>query len=357
MDTETYPVSAQALETTSVCEIPFERLDELSEQLPQLRRQLMRLMSREIRDDQQMMLLLSKKTADERIATFLVNLSARFRARGFSAQQFRLAMSRNEIGNYLGLAVETVSRVFTRFQQNGLISAEGKEVHILDSIEPAPSPAASWKAEAPANRQRARLSAGPLYDGPRKTPSPGSSMIFDEFTLKSQIRAVPDFPKPGVVFRDITPLFQSPRALRMTVDSFVQRYIEADFSHIGAMDARGFLIGSAVAYALNKPLVLFRKQGKLPADVLAEGYQTEYGEAFLEVHADSLCEGDSVLIFDDLIATGGTLLAAASLVRRLGARVFEAAAIIDLPELGGSTRLQDAGISTFSLTAFALDER
>ncbi len=130
-------------------------------------------------------------------------------------------------------------------------------------------------------------------------------MIFDEFTPQVADRAVPDFPKPGVVFRDITPLFQSPRALRMTVDSFVQRYIEADFSHIGAMDARGFLIGSAVAYALNKPLVLFRKQGKLPADVLAEGYQTEYGEAFLEVHADSLCEGDSVLIFDDLIATGG----------------------------------------------------
>ena len=135
MDSESYPVSAVALETTSVCEIPFERLDELSVQLPQLRRQLMRIMSREIRDDQQMMLLLSKKTADERIATFLVNLSARFRARGFSANQFRLAMSRNEIGNYLGLAVETVSRVFTRFQQNKLLEAEGKEVHILDPIE------------------------------------------------------------------------------------------------------------------------------------------------------------------------------------------------------------------------------
>lgn len=135
MDTEQYPVSAQALETTSVCEIPFERLDELAVQLPQLRRQLMRVMSREIRDDQQMMLLLSKKTADERIATFLVNLSARFRARGFSANQFRLAMSRNEVGNYLGLAVETVSRVFTRFQQNGLLNAEGKEVQILDPIE------------------------------------------------------------------------------------------------------------------------------------------------------------------------------------------------------------------------------
>ncbi|MNZ47329.1 Transcriptional activator protein Anr [compost metagenome] len=135
MDAEAYPVSAQALETTSLCEIPFEKLDELSVQLPQLRRQLMRMMSREIRDDQQMMLLLSKKTADERIATFLVNLSARFRARGYSANQFRLAMSRSEIGNYLGLAVETVSRVFTRFQQNGLLQAEGKEVQILDSVE------------------------------------------------------------------------------------------------------------------------------------------------------------------------------------------------------------------------------
>lgn len=133
MDTETYPVSAQALETTSVCEIPFDRLDELSVLLPQLRRQLMRIMSREIRDDQQMMLLLSKKTADERIATFLINLSARYSARGFSANQFRLPMSRNEIGNHLGLAVETVSRVFTRFQSSGLLTANGKEVCILDS--------------------------------------------------------------------------------------------------------------------------------------------------------------------------------------------------------------------------------
>ncbi len=135
MDTDDYPVSAIALETTSICEIPFDRLDDLSASLPQLRRQLMRIMSREIRDDQQMMLLLSKKTADERIATFLVNLSARFRSRGYSPYQFRLAMSRNEMGNYLGLAVETVSRVFTRFQQSSLLSAEGKEIHILNLIE------------------------------------------------------------------------------------------------------------------------------------------------------------------------------------------------------------------------------
>ncbi|WP_137972939.1 adenine phosphoribosyltransferase [Pseudomonas sp. F(2018)] len=182
-------------------------------------------------------------------------------------------------------------------------------------------------------------------------------MIFDEFAIKSLIRPVPDFPKPGVVFRDITPLFQSPRALRMVVDSFIQRYVESEFSHIAAMDARGFLFGSIMAYELNKPLILFRKQGKLPAEVLAESYQTEYGEALLEVHADSLCEGDRVLIFDDLIATGGTLLAAARLVKRLGAQVYEAAAIIDLPELGGSRKLQDMGIPTFTLTAFELGER
>ena len=181
-------------------------------------------------------------------------------------------------------------------------------------------------------------------------------MIFDEFSIKTLIRPVKDFPKPGVIFRDITPLFQSPRALRMVADSFIQRYVEAEFSHIGAMDARGFLIGSIIAHQLNKPLILFRKQGKLPADVLSEGYQTEYGEAFLEVHADSLCEGDSVLIFDDLIATGGTLLAAANLVRRTGAQVFEAAAIIDLPELDGSRRLQAAGVPTFCLTEFSLSE-
>ena len=181
-------------------------------------------------------------------------------------------------------------------------------------------------------------------------------MIFDEFAIKSLIRPVPDFPKPGVVFRDITPLFQSPRALRMVVDSFIQRYVESEFSHIAAMDARGFLFGSIMAYELNKPLILFRKQGKLPAEVLAESYQTEYGEALLEVHADSLCEGDRVLIFDDLIATGGTLLAAARLVKRLGAQVYEAAAIIDLPELGGSRKLQDMGIPTFTLTAFELGD-
>lgn len=135
LDTDAYPVSAQAMETTMICEIPFEQLEDLADQHPLLRRHFMRLMSKRIREDQQMMLLLSKKNADERIATFLINLASRFRRRGFSSHSFRLSMSRNEMGSYLGLAVETVSRVFTRFQKSGLISAVGKEVEIRDPAQ------------------------------------------------------------------------------------------------------------------------------------------------------------------------------------------------------------------------------
>ena len=168
-------------------------------------------------------------------------------------------------------------------------------------------------------------------------------MIFDEYAIKSLIRPVPGFPKEGVTFRDITPLFQSPKALRMVADSLIQRYIDSPVTHIGAIDARGFLIGSILAYELNRPLVLFRKAGKLPADTLSANYQTEYGE--------------QVLLLDDLIATGGTFLAAASLVRQSGADVYEAAAIIDLPDLGGSQQMQDTGIPTYTLCAFAESER
>ena len=182
-------------------------------------------------------------------------------------------------------------------------------------------------------------------------------MIFDEFSIKTLIRPIADFPEPGMIFRDISPLLQSPRALRMVADSFIQRYVETEFSHVGVIEARGFLVGSIIAYELNKPLILFRKQGTLPGDVIAERLGPAPASNSLEVQADSLCEGDSVLLFDDLIASGGTLLAAAQLVRRLGAGVHEAAAMIDLPELGGSQKLQDAGIPVFTLTAFALDDQ
>ena len=135
IDAEAYPISAKILETTTVCEIPYEKLDELSGQMPELRRQLIRTMGREIREEQQMMLLLSKKTAEERVATFLLKLSERYRKRGYSASIFRLSMSRNEIGNYLGLAVETVSRIFSRFQKQQLINVEGKEIEVVSLEE------------------------------------------------------------------------------------------------------------------------------------------------------------------------------------------------------------------------------
>ncbi|XKG96262.1 fumarate/nitrate reduction transcriptional regulator Fnr [Marinospirillum sp.] len=132
VDCSSYPVSSKALETTTVCEIPYTRLQSLAQELPDLRNQIFSSMSKEIRDDKQMMLLLSKKNAEERVATFLGNLSSRFKRRGYSPYTFRLPMSRNEIGNYLGLAVETVSRVFTRFQTIQIIAVNGKEVHITD---------------------------------------------------------------------------------------------------------------------------------------------------------------------------------------------------------------------------------
>ncbi len=132
IDEERYPGTVVALETTTVCEIPFDRLDRLSEALPELRGQLYRSMSKELRDDRRMMRLLSRKTADQRLASFFTSLSDRFRRRGYSPYSFRLSMSRADIGNYLGLAVETVSRILGRFQSQGLVEVSGREVHILD---------------------------------------------------------------------------------------------------------------------------------------------------------------------------------------------------------------------------------
>lgn len=135
INTGNHPSFAQALETAMVCEIPYEVLDDLSGKMPRLRQQIMRLMSSEINGDQQMILLLSKKTAEERLASFLHGLSTRFSERGFSAKEFRLSMTRGDIGNYLGLTVETVSRLLGRFQKTNLIAVDGKYIHILDAEE------------------------------------------------------------------------------------------------------------------------------------------------------------------------------------------------------------------------------
>lgn len=177
-------------------------------------------------------------------------------------------------------------------------------------------------------------------------------MSYDECYVKSVIRTIPDWPEPGVQFRDITPLFKDPKALRMISDAFIQRYIDSEITHIASIDARGFLISSIMAYHLNIPLVLVRKKGKLPGETIHQEYALEYGSAAVEMQLDAVKEGDNVLIFDDLIATGGTILAACTLVKELGANITEAAALIDLPDLQGSTRIQETGVPVHTLLAF-----
>ncbi len=177
-------------------------------------------------------------------------------------------------------------------------------------------------------------------------------MSFDECYIKSVMRTIPDWPEPGIMFRDITPLFKDPKALRMISDAFIQRYIDSDITHIASIDARGFLIGSIMAYQLNIPLVLVRKKGKLPGETVSQEYKLEYGSATVEMQSDAVSEGDKVLIFDDLIATGGTVLAASTIIKELGASVSEVATLINLPDLHGSQKIQDAGIPVFSLMSY-----
>jgi adenine phosphoribosyltransferase len=176
--------------------------------------------------------------------------------------------------------------------------------------------------------------------------------MLDPNYIRDRIRTVPDWPQPGVMFRDITPLLQDPKALRVLVDLFVHRYIGYGLDLIAGIDARGFILGPIVAYELNLGFVPIRKKGKLPFTTVAESYELEYGSATVELHADACRPGDRVLLIDDLIATGGTMMAGKRLVERLGGVVVEGAAIVDLPELGGSRRLREAGLLLHTLVDF-----
>jgi adenine phosphoribosyltransferase len=171
-------------------------------------------------------------------------------------------------------------------------------------------------------------------------------------TIRRHIRTVPDWPAPGVQFRDITPLLSTPRVFRVLIDEFVHRYFDVKPDAIAGLDARGFIIGSVVAYELNIGFVPIRKKGKLPFTTLQESYELEYGSATVEMHTDAVKPGDRVVLIDDLIATGGTMMAGRRLLERLGATVIEGAAIVDLPELGGSARLRDSGLALFTLVDF-----
>jgi len=173
--------------------------------------------------------------------------------------------------------------------------------------------------------------------------------------LKSHIRTVPDWPAPGVQFRDITPLLQDPRVFRVLIDAFVHRYMDPALRPdvVAGLDARGFILGSVVAYELGLGFVPIRKKGKLPFTTVEETYELEYGSATVELHTDAVKPGQRVLLIDDLIATVGTMMAGKKLLEKLGAIVLEGAAIVDLPELGGSQRIQDSGLKLFTLVSFA----
>ena len=170
--------------------------------------------------------------------------------------------------------------------------------------------------------------------------------------IKAHIRTVPGWPAPGVMFRDITPLLSNPRVFRVLIDQFVHRYFDVKPSAIAGLDARGFIIGSVVAYALNISFVPIRKKGKLPFTTVEETYELEYGSATVEMHTDAVKAGDRIVLIDDLIATGGTMLAGMRLLERLGATVIEGAAIVDLPELHGSEKLRAAGLPLYTLVSF-----
>jgi adenine phosphoribosyltransferase len=174
--------------------------------------------------------------------------------------------------------------------------------------------------------------------------------------LKARVRTVRDWPKPKVNFRDVTTLFGDPDALRAIVRALAAEMRRVRANRVAAVDARGFVLGGAVAYETHTPFTLVRKKGKLPYKTVSADYALEYGSATIEIHADACAPGDRVLIIDDLIATGGTLLAAVKLFRSLGAEVAGVAAVIDLPELGGSAAVRAAGIAVHTLCEFTEHE-
>ncbi|MCF3651601.1 adenine phosphoribosyltransferase [Synoicihabitans lomoniglobus] len=174
--------------------------------------------------------------------------------------------------------------------------------------------------------------------------------------LKARIRTVPDWPIAGVNFRDVTTLFNDPEAFRVMIEAFSLDCTQLGVDVIAAIDARGFIIGGALSYQLHKPFVLVRKKGKLPYTTHTEDYALEYGTASIQINTDACAPGQRVLLVDDLIATGGTLLAAAKLFAKVEAEVVGVAAIIDLPELGGSAKLREAGLPVHSLCSFSESE-
>jgi adenine phosphoribosyltransferase len=172
------------------------------------------------------------------------------------------------------------------------------------------------------------------------------------FDIKRYIRTIPDYPKKGILFRDITTLLANLHAFRAAVDELAWPFLKGDIDYVAGIEARGFILGGAVAHVLGRGFVPIRKKGKLPHRVIGQDYALEYGVDTIEIHADAISKGDRILLIDDLVATGGTANAAIDLIRKSSGDVVAAAFVIDLPDIGGSQRLRDKGVKIHTLVSF-----
>lgn len=171
-------------------------------------------------------------------------------------------------------------------------------------------------------------------------------------SIQDYIRTIPDFPQPGIMFRDVTTLFNDPRGFRMAVDLMLHPYAGVEIDRVAGLEARGFILGGAVAHQLSIGFTPIRKKGKLPWKTIEQDYKLEYGEAVVELHEDAIQPGEQVLLVDDLLATGGTAEAGVKLIERLGGEVIGCAFVIDLPDLGGRKKLEAMGLEVHALCAF-----
>jgi adenine phosphoribosyltransferase len=177
--------------------------------------------------------------------------------------------------------------------------------------------------------------------------------MLDTKTVQDYIRTIPDFPHDGILFRDVTTLFQDPRGFRLAVDQLLAPFVGQRIDLVAGLEARGFILGGAVAHQLSKGFVPIRKKGKLPAATVEQDYELEYGRAVVEMHDDAVQAGQQVLLVDDLLATGGTAEAGIRLIERLGGEVMGCAFVVDLPDLGGRRKLEAMGMSVHAICAYS----
>lgn len=171
--------------------------------------------------------------------------------------------------------------------------------------------------------------------------------------IKKLIRTIPNYPKEGIMFRDITTLLQDHNGFQAVINQLTARYQNANIDMVAGIEARGFILGAALAFSLKKGFVPIRKKGKLPGKTISQSYDLEYGSDTIEIHEDAIAQGANVLLIDDLIATGGTAIGAITLITKIGGKIHETAFVVDLPDLGGAKRIQDLGHKVFSVCEFS----